>query len=696
LKQKDKEDSKPIFMKTVTVSKDFKRGATKAILSIIFFVFVYLLLILTAVALTAACGYAGIMLIAAKPAFFTLMIGAGLVGMGVLIIIFLIKFIFSKVSADNSHLIEISKADEPELFAFIEDVVKQVNTNFPKKVFISSEVNASVFYDSGFWSMFLPVRKNLHIGLGLMNAVIVNEFKGILAHEFGHFSQRSMKVGSYVHNVNHVLHNMLYDNSGYEKMVGRWAGLSNYFSLFVMGGVKMVSGMQWVLGRVYNVVNINYMALSREMEFHADEVAANVAGPQALATSLVRMDLASHSLSSVLNFYQDKIADNVKPSDIFAQHHYVMAFSANEYGLNFEHGLPVVTLETKSRFNKSKLTFEDQWSSHPSDNDRIKRLETLNIVVENTDTRPALSLFSDVDKIKEMVTGHLFSTVEYSGSTMSHAVHDFGIEYDQLRTKNSLSKKYNNFYDDLPLSEADFKNLPANDHQVTEGGLFSNDVVNHVYEVIGIEHDLKIVEQLVSGEIKLKSFDYDSKRYDYADAYQLIPILKELYTDKQLALKEYNNAIYSFYYNLAQKLGMAELYERKLAAYHNYNAEIEANIIILQDMYNLTSFVNQSNSFETIEVNMRRLSAKEPGFKKIVQEILNNPLHAALNNQQAEEVFTKYLALDKPYFINPVYNEEALGILFGSLNHYNTAIYNVLFSLKKDFLDFQASLTSIN
>jgi len=38
----------------------------------------------------------------------------------------------------------------------------------------------------------------------------------------------------------------------------------------------------------------------------------------------------------------------------------------------------------------------------------------------------------------------------------------------------------------------------------------------------------------------------------------------------------------------------------------------------------------------------------------------------------------------------------ALGILFGSLNHYNTAIYNVLFSLKKDFLDFQASLTANN
>jgi len=682
-------------MQTVTISKDFKRGATKAILSIVFFVFVYILLMLTAVALTIACGYAGIMLIAAKPAFFTLMIGAGLVGMGVLIIIFLVKFIFSKTKADNSHLIEINKSDEPELFAFIDDIVKKVNTDFPKKVFISSEVNASVFYDSGFWSMFFPVKKNLHIGLGLMNAVTINEFKGILAHEFGHFSQRSMKVGSYVYNVNHVLHNMLYDNDGYEKIIGRWANISGYFSLFVLGGVKMVSGIQWVLGKVYHVVNINYMALSREMEFHADEVAAHVAGPQALATSLVRMDLASHSLNSVLNFYNDKIAENLKPKDIFAQHHYVMAFSATEYGLKFEHGLPVVTLDTKSRFNKSKLTFEDQWASHPSDNDRIKRLESLTIAVQNTDTRPALSLFADKDKIQARVTEHLFSSIEYSGDTLSHAVHDFSVEYDQLRTKNSFPKKYNNFYDDLPLAPFDVNNL-SYDKQLTEADLFNNDVINDVYEIIGIEYDLKVIAQLASGEINLKSFDYNGVRYNQAGTQQLIPALNAMLTDKKLALSDYNNAIYSYYYTLAQNTGAEKIYLEKLAAYHDYNCKTEINIKVLQEMYNSTAFVNQTNSYETIEANMRAVSAKEPEFKKLMQDLMDNPVYIAQNDKLADEAFTKYLALDKPYFINPVYNEVALSILFGGLNHYNTAVYNVLFCLKKDFLDFQASLAAHN
>jgi len=38
--------------------------------------------------------------------------------------------------------------------------------------------------------MFLPVKKNLQIGMALVNSVTVTEFKAILAHEFGHFSQK--------------------------------------------------------------------------------------------------------------------------------------------------------------------------------------------------------------------------------------------------------------------------------------------------------------------------------------------------------------------------------------------------------------------------------------------------------------------------------------------------------------------------
>ena len=81
--------------------------------------------------------------------------------------------------------------------------------------------------------MFFPVRKNLQIGLGLVNIVSVSEFKAVMAHEFGHFSQRSMKVGSYVYNVNKVIFNMLYENESYQKLISGWGSVTGYFSIFV-------------------------------------------------------------------------------------------------------------------------------------------------------------------------------------------------------------------------------------------------------------------------------------------------------------------------------------------------------------------------------------------------------------------------------------------------------------------------------
>src|SRR5690606_16231117 len=158
------------------------------------------------------------MFIAFKPMPVTIVLGIGLASMGLLVLFFLVKFIFSSNKVDRSHLHEISKTDEPRLFSFIQDIVNEVNTGFPKRVYLSTDVNAAVFYDSSFWSMFFPIKKNLQIGMGLVNTVTESELKAILAHEFGHFSQRSMKLGSYVYNVNQVIFNLLYENRSYEKL----------------------------------------------------------------------------------------------------------------------------------------------------------------------------------------------------------------------------------------------------------------------------------------------------------------------------------------------------------------------------------------------------------------------------------------------------------------------------------------------
>jgi Zn-dependent protease with chaperone function len=130
------------------------------------------------------------------PKIFMVIVGLGLMCLGISVIYFLIKFIFVRSKDENASRVEITENQQPRLFAFIRQLSKETHTPFPKKIFISPDFNACVFYNSGFRSMFLPVRKNLEIGLGLVNSINASELKAVIAHEFGHFSQRSMKLGS--------------------------------------------------------------------------------------------------------------------------------------------------------------------------------------------------------------------------------------------------------------------------------------------------------------------------------------------------------------------------------------------------------------------------------------------------------------------------------------------------------------------
>jgi len=241
-----------------------------------------------------------------KPMIWTLLIGGGLIVSGLTILFFLVKFIFTSNKMDRSHLTEIKNIDHPKIFALIEEIVKEVDMSFPKKVYLSNDVNASVFYDSNFWSMFLPIKKNLNIGPGLMNAVTEQEFKAILAHEFGHFSQKSMKVGSYVYQVNQVIYNMLYKNDSFDNIIAKAASLHSIIAICIAGSIWIIKQIQFILQKLYNYININYMSLSREMEFHADEIAANVAGSKYLASALTRLDFSNHALDTSFSFYDQR------------------------------------------------------------------------------------------------------------------------------------------------------------------------------------------------------------------------------------------------------------------------------------------------------------------------------------------------------------------------------------------------------
>ncbi|TWV95627.1 M48 family metallopeptidase [Chitinophaga pinensis] len=305
-----------VFAEKLQPSAGFRIQAIKVISTIVLFLITYLVLLAASVAFAVLCCYAGYWLVTEIPRIITIIAGLGLIVLGGSVIFFMIKFMFAVSKDGNDARLEITENEQPRLFAFIRQLTNETNTRFPRKIYLSTDVNACVFYHSSFWSMFLPIPKNLEIGLGLVNSINISEFKAVMAHEFGHFSQRSMKLGSFTYNANRIIHNMLYDNSSYASFIQGWAEIHGVLALLAIVAFKIAQGIQFVLRGVYKLINLSYMALSREMEFHADTIAASVAGGNNLVSSLSRIEIAKGCMASSINYANERLKENKVTSNL--------------------------------------------------------------------------------------------------------------------------------------------------------------------------------------------------------------------------------------------------------------------------------------------------------------------------------------------------------------------------------------------
>jgi len=113
--------------------------------------------------------------------------------------VFMIKALFFVRKGGEPDDLEVNAEQEPALFEFLHTLADEAGAPRPHRVFLSARVNAAVFYDLSIKNLLFPSRKNLEIGLGLVNILSLSEFKAVLAHEFGHFAQRSMAVGNWVY-----------------------------------------------------------------------------------------------------------------------------------------------------------------------------------------------------------------------------------------------------------------------------------------------------------------------------------------------------------------------------------------------------------------------------------------------------------------------------------------------------------------
>jgi len=346
----------------------------------------------------------------ARDTFWSFILGAlsGLLGMFLLSALFFIK------TGGDSKQNELTAADEPELFAFLNALADRVGAPRPHRVFLSARVNAGVFYDISFVNLLIPTRKNLEIGLGLVNTLNLSEFTAVLAHEFGHFAQRSMAVGRWVYTAQQVAGQVVVARSWLDKLL---AGLSSTDLRIAWVGWIMrliVWSIRSLLDTAFRLVVLAERALGREMEFQADLVSVSVTGSDALVHALHRMGAADGAWNLAINTLAREAGRGKAVPDLFALQTRIiehMARILNEPDHGAPPKIPAENPEEHRVFEEELAEPPRMWSTHPPSREREINAKRI-YVPAPIDSRSAFCLFRDPERIRRQVTAELLSPVK--------------------------------------------------------------------------------------------------------------------------------------------------------------------------------------------------------------------------------------------------------------------------------------------
>ncbi|MBZ0116217.1 MAG: M48 family metalloprotease [Sandaracinaceae bacterium] len=415
---------------------------------VLFSLFLFLAFYLALVAASGWLVWQALIFPLPRIGFWTLLLKCSAVFGSAMLFAFLVKGLLKRSKDDRSDLVEVSEDGEPALFDFLRRLCAETGTPMPKHVYLSPDVNAAVFYDSSILSLFWPVRKNLLIGLGLVNALELSELKAVLGHELGHFSQRTMRVGSYVYVANRIIADMVYGRDAWDELLAKWRALEIRIAVFGW----LLTGIVWVVRKVlqllFSAINVVNASLTRQMELDADRMAVRVAGSDAIVHSLLKLRFADACLGQT---FRD--LTHAGDHGLFTRDLYVHQSATESYLRKLNRrptwGLPPegVGVATHRVFDPSdpEEPPASMWASHPPDAEREANAKAIYLPVE-LDRRPAWSLFADPARTRETLTRKTMERIRGSQVELRDAAEVQKFLEDE-RAETTFDPRYHDMYE---------------------------------------------------------------------------------------------------------------------------------------------------------------------------------------------------------------------------------------------------------
>ncbi|MEU5259886.1 M48 family metallopeptidase [Amycolatopsis sp. NPDC021455] len=189
-------------------------------------------------------------------------------------------FAIERTRGDAGSGVPVTRADEPALWALVEELAAAVGTRPPDTITLVSEVNAGVRERTG-WLGLRVRRREMFIGAQLLAGLRHDQLCALLGHELGHYGNNDTRLAGLTYRGRRSIERALIGLGG----DGWFEGLVR--KLFVL------------YAKLYFAVSA---AVCRRQELAADAAAARVAGTSAMTSALREIEV----LDVAWNFYFDR------------------------------------------------------------------------------------------------------------------------------------------------------------------------------------------------------------------------------------------------------------------------------------------------------------------------------------------------------------------------------------------------------
>lgn len=572
-----------------------------------------------------------------------------------------------RVKKDNGGRVEITRSQAAPLFELIESAAREAGSEMPRHVYVTSLPNASVSPDESLSNIFGKKGKNLTLGLGLLYFINKSELKSILAHEFGHFKQDETKSGSSVAATYSVVDNIIHGNVFGEN-----------FGCFVGGLMAPVAILFSVkiLGRTFVFVQKGFSSLGQDMEFEADRMAANIAGPEAALSALNKLDVL-YDRSNVYHQLLNSIAneDHKRPQSYWNGYEAYLKLSSKHDG--YDISAAKLELSPLGSMVKSQIELENIWITHPPKEERLKHIKAMNYPQKEIDYSRAI----------ELVPSGVFEEVSkflYEGTSFESLQPVSDEEYKEMIAVKLKIYTFPLYLRPYFIGRIPFFSLNSIEPQeFKEEELFNDENRRATEEYSQAVEDYNLMEAFAQGKLSHKRMRFNNVVYKTSE----IPYLQQ-----QTTVKRLEASVCGIYKNICRyAVTKAEDKDFILRSYDDvFYAQHKMDSLqdLLTQRNNLAYFLRNKGG-ETSESQLmeirQRLQEFDIYLKQFIRGIEMERLYPVISRAAYDDI--QNFVADDDRFSYSVIGGDEIKLVLSMPDTIETVLDSLLFYSKKKITD---------